>query len=235
VLDESAGLFADALLVICNRTLADYENQDAANIISTCDSEAPISGQAIQVNGHMHRLGTTNRIELNPDTDQAQVLLDIPNWDFDWQQNYTFVEPIQINKGDILRITCSWDNSRPIQTTSTATTQTSQTFLDSLTGVGRTLAHETGRTTPYKYVTWGEGTRDEMCLSAVVVIPDAEYLDVRLTDSGQVDDNSIMLAILWMRLERSPLLMAGLALGVVLVLVAIVWAGRQVMIRLRRV
>jgi polyisoprenoid-binding protein YceI len=223
--DSSAGWLADALLIMCDRTVDDYANQDAARIESVCDSTAPISGQAIQVNGHMHRLGTSNRIELNPDTPNAQILLDIPNWDFDWQQNYTFVEPIRIEAGDVLRITCTWDNTRGIQLADVGSESTVgwQADFRSIFGVNRVLAHDEILTQPYQYVTWGEGTRDEMCLSAVIVIPDPEYYDVVLTDGSSADDTTILLSIMWMRALRDPLLimavLAGLAFVIVLVLV----------------
>ena len=38
--------------------------------------------------GHMHELGTTYRMTLNPGTPDEKVLLDIPKWDFGWQLNY---------------------------------------------------------------------------------------------------------------------------------------------------
>jgi hypothetical protein len=232
--DSLAGWLADALLVACDRTVDDYANQDAARIESVCDSTAPISGQAIQVNGHMHRLGTSNRIELNPDTPNAQILLDIPNWDFDWQQNYTFVEPVRIEAGDVLRITCTWDNTRGIQLTNAGSTIGWQADFGSIFGVNRVLAHDEISTQPYQYVTWGEGTRDEMCLSAVIVIPDPEYYDVILTDSSSLDDTTLLFSIILMRALRDPLLivvvLAGLALviGFVVVLYRRRRASRQI-------
>jgi polyisoprenoid-binding protein YceI len=222
--DPMAGWLADALLVICNRTLEDFAHQDAARVESVCDTTAPLSGQAIQVNGHLHRLGTSNRIELNPDTPGAQLLLDIPYWDFDWQQNYTFVEPIPIEVGDILRITCTWDNTHSIQLNDAASDTPAgwQADFESILGVSRVSAHDEIPTQPYQYVTWGEGTRDEMCLSAVIVIPDPEYYDVVLTDSSSTDDATILISILWMRLLRDPLWIAAALAGFAIVIVFVV-------------
>ena len=31
--------------------------------------------------------------------------------DFHWQGQYLFVEPLQIARGDVLRMSCVWDNS----------------------------------------------------------------------------------------------------------------------------
>ncbi len=208
--DPDAGLLSDALLVLCGRGLNDYREQDAARVESVCDSTAPISGQGIQVNGHMHRLGTSVTITLNPDSENAQILLDLPHWDFDWQENYTFVQPIQINEGDVLRLTCTWDNTRGIETAN-APQDTASAY--SWFGIQPALAHNTVQTHPFRYVTWGEDTRDEMCLAAVIVIPDPAYYGVTLTDEGEGSEIALYAGILWMRLLRQPVLLMSLLTG----------------------
>jgi len=40
------------------------------------------------------------------------VLLDIPDWDFDWQFGYSPVDDIVIERGDIVRVECSWGRDR---------------------------------------------------------------------------------------------------------------------------
>jgi polyisoprenoid-binding protein YceI/mono/diheme cytochrome c family protein len=219
-LDPEAGFFADGLLVWCNRTLDDYLVQNPAQVQSSCDSQAPIGGQAIQVTGHMHRLGASIRIELNPDTPTMQVLLDLPYWDFDWQENYNFVTPIPIAQGDTLRIICTWDNTRGIQTSNLPNPQSAhtwRTFLDGAT----VLAHDELNTHPFQYVTWGEGTRDEMCLAGVIVIPDPEYYGVTLTDGGEGDESTLILAIAWMRLWRDPFWASVVIMGIVTLVVGV--------------
>jgi hypothetical protein len=59
----------------------------------------------------MHTLGRTFRMTLHPGTPQEQVLLDIPDWNFDWQMLYSLQTPVQVAKGDTVRIECSWDRS----------------------------------------------------------------------------------------------------------------------------
>jgi hypothetical protein len=39
--------------------------------------------------------------------------LDIPRWDFNWQNSYRFLEPKVVLPGDQLAIECQWDNSAP--------------------------------------------------------------------------------------------------------------------------
>lgn len=57
---------------------------------------------------HMHNLGKRARIE----RDTGECLLEIPAWDFHWQDFYFSASPsgIPLSKGDALRFTCTWDN-----------------------------------------------------------------------------------------------------------------------------
>ena len=40
-----------------------------------------------------------------------ECVLDIPTWDFNWQDDYQLVQPIQLSTFDSLTLTCEWDNS----------------------------------------------------------------------------------------------------------------------------
>ena len=57
---------------------------------------------------HMHTRGRRILTQLD-DT----CLVDIPNWDFHWQQQYFFTKPLAVKKGDVFKLTCSWDNPGP--------------------------------------------------------------------------------------------------------------------------
>jgi hypothetical protein len=95
----------------------------------------------------MHLLGAAVRIELNPGTSRAQVLLDIPGWDFHWQNAYTLARATKADSGDVVRVTCRHDVRK------------------------RVHAAHTGAAIPQKprYTLWGEGTTDEMCLGILQV------------------------------------------------------------------
>ena len=93
--------------------------------------------------GHMHLLGRSITIEVNPGTPEAQTILDIPIWNFD-DQGGRPVKPVHLDFGDVVRVTCrhvQWLRDR----------------LPSFEGI------------PDKYVVWGEGTTDEMCLGILSV------------------------------------------------------------------
>ena len=142
---EKYDLFAtripDALLRGCGGTVDDYDDLDGSIGHSSCDMNARDEGTIYTVLGHMHEFGHAYRMTLNPDTPEEMVLLDIPNWDFEWQLNYDLVEDVRIDRSDVIRFECWWD---------------------------RTRIHMPEP----RYITWNEGTVDEMCFSSVSVLPD---------------------------------------------------------------
>jgi hypothetical protein len=95
------------------------------------------------VAGHMHLLGRSIKVELNPGTAGERTLLDRRVWDFDNQRATPLPQPTPVRRGDVLRVTCTHDAGL------------------------RRLVPELQREQP-RYVTWGEGTSDEMCLGIVV-------------------------------------------------------------------
>jgi hypothetical protein len=112
--------------------------------VSTCDRAISTPTTIHVAAGHMHLLGAEIRIELNPGTPRARVLLEIPRWDFHWQNAYALARPVQARPGDVVRVTCRHDVAKRRQTGS---------------GVPRKA----------RYVLWGEGTTDEMCLGILQV------------------------------------------------------------------
>lgn len=91
---------------------------------------------------HMHLLGSSMTIEANPGTERAATILSQPSYDFDQQGAVWLSEPIRLQAGDILRITCTWNPAL-------------RKALPAFKG------------TKPRYVVWGEGTTDEMCLGVL--------------------------------------------------------------------
>jgi mono/diheme cytochrome c family protein len=91
--------------------------------------------------GHMHMLGTRISLTAVRSTSE-ECILDIPKWDFNWQQAYRFAngETVTIAPGESVRLDCWYDNSAANQ------------------------AIVNGVQIAPRVVTWGEGTLDEMCL-----------------------------------------------------------------------
>ena len=132
---------ADFINMLCGVTPADFADMVDGVATSTCDLPVQNTGEIIAVLGHMHELGARYRMTLNPDTDDAVVLLDIDNWDYDWQYNYRPADRIVLEDGDVVRIECTWERSR-----------------------------RDPRLEP-AYVLWSLGSNDEMCFSTITTRP----------------------------------------------------------------
>ncbi|MFO0574428.1 MAG: hypothetical protein U1A78_10535 [Polyangia bacterium] len=56
---------------------------------------------------HMHQLGRSGRVEA-----AGQCLINIPKWDFHWQQMYFFDNSsVYLPAGSVVKYTCTWDNT----------------------------------------------------------------------------------------------------------------------------
>ncbi len=60
---------------------------------------------------HMHLRGKSFRYEADFPDGSSRILLDVPNYDFNWQLNYELVEPVLMPKGTTFRIIAHYDNS----------------------------------------------------------------------------------------------------------------------------
>jgi len=136
----SAAFVPAGLLFLCRGSTATPK----PGAVSTCDRHITQPTTIFVAAGHMHLLGSSIRLELNPGTSRSKVLLDIPRWDFHWQNAYTLAKPVEAKPGDVVRVTCRHDV--------------------------RKRAHGGHGVPPTpRYVLWGEGTTDEMCLGILQV------------------------------------------------------------------
>ena len=125
------------LLAFCGESL-----RQAVGLTTSC--ERPLDGATTiyAVAGHMHVRGVDIRVDLKLGG-RWTTLLHIPRWSFHWQDVYMLQKPIHAPAGSMVRVTCRYDNSRVKQPV-----------------IG-------GRLQPPRYVVWGEGTTDEMCLGVL--------------------------------------------------------------------
>jgi hypothetical protein len=56
---------------------------------------------------HMHTLGKQLRVEI----DGGGCAVDVPRWDFHWQQTYSYTEPLVVPAGAEVTIGCSYDST----------------------------------------------------------------------------------------------------------------------------
>ncbi len=69
--------------------------------VRTINQPTTIRGVA----GHMHLLGRSIKIEVDPGTPRARTVLDIPVWDFD-NQGSKPIRPVRLDVGDTVKVTC---------------------------------------------------------------------------------------------------------------------------------
>jgi len=62
---------------------------------------------------HMHTLGKSGEVWLHKKDKSKKLILQIPRWDFHWQQEYQLKEAVRFEPGDELRVRCVFDNSKP--------------------------------------------------------------------------------------------------------------------------
>jgi mono/diheme cytochrome c family protein len=139
--DEIKKYGADAAYLPFGLLLVCHQTlQQAQGPASRCTRTVNRPLRVYGVAGHMHLRGIDIRIALN-----GRTLLHIPHWSFHWQDAYYLKQPVDANTGDALSVTCRFDNSPARQPV-----------------VG-------GKPMTPRYVLWGEGTTDEMCLGLLQV------------------------------------------------------------------
>jgi Copper type II ascorbate-dependent monooxygenase, C-terminal domain len=90
---------------------------------------------------HMHLHGTQIKVQVKHADGTSECAVEIPKWNFHWQQFYYYEQPTKVVKGDTIHLECTYDNSAANQPV--------------INGIPMTPA-------PLR---WGEKTTDEMCLN----------------------------------------------------------------------
>jgi len=153
--NRTAGLCSRAVSVaeVRSRFDEDVARADALHLlcgpvdpdpVQSCTRPVREAGTIRAVAGHMHLLGRSITVDVNKGTPQARRVLDIAVWDFDDQGSRPLAEPVSIVPGDTITVTCRHD-------------QALRDLLPAFAGQQE------------RYVVWGEGTTDEMCLGIVML------------------------------------------------------------------
>ncbi|MGC6509551.1 MAG: hypothetical protein ACON4U_14105 [Myxococcota bacterium] len=108
--------------------------------------------------GHMHLLGESITAKRITEDGSEECMMDIPEWDFGWQQSYMPLETLRIEPNELMEVTCTYNNSAENQP---IVNGEQQEPVD---------------------VGWGDGTLDEMCLVYVTLVED--YKAPPPSDSG---------------------------------------------------
>lgn len=84
---------------------------------------------------HMHLLGKSMKVTARLPDKSTALLIDVPNWNYNWQDEYYFERPFKLPAGTVLIVEATFDNSDQ---------------------------NPSNPSSPPKRVTWGEETDDEM-------------------------------------------------------------------------
>lgn len=139
---ESQVQFVNIIETVCGRNPSDPPAGDT----TSCTWTIPWTGKLLRVTPHLHLLGKGMKVVLNPGTPQQKVLLNDTDYNFDYQRSFN-ITPTQVNAGDRVSVTCTYDPK-----------------LEELLPQWRNV-------TPH-FVTWGDGSTDEMCLAILSYIDD---------------------------------------------------------------
>jgi hypothetical protein len=133
-----SGRTVAGLQLLCDGSLT----APRAGPTQTCARPVTSTIQLQSVAGHMHLLGRSIQVDLDRADGSVQRLLDIKVWNFDDQRATVLARPVTVGPGDKLRVTCTHDAS----------------LRQKLPALAKL---------PPRYVVWGEGSSDEMCLGIV--------------------------------------------------------------------
>jgi Copper type II ascorbate-dependent monooxygenase, C-terminal domain len=137
-----AVMVVDGIELLCGRSLTDPPAGDS----TSCTSAAATSGYIVRVAPHMHLLGVGFKVVLNPGTPQQSTVLSVPHYDFHHQVSYNLAKPVAVAAGEPMQVTCTYD----------------PTLEQELPALRKVAPH---------FVTWGDGSTDEMCVGVVWISP----------------------------------------------------------------
>jgi hypothetical protein len=86
---------------------------------------------------HMHLIGREMKVQATTPDGKIVPLIHITDWDFKWQDQYRYAEPVHLPRGTRIDMTARYDNS---------------------------TNNPANPNSPPQRVAWGEGTTDEMCI-----------------------------------------------------------------------
>jgi len=120
-----------------------------SNFVVHASVPVPLGATVYRVMPHMHLLGRDMKVTATLPDDSVVAFVHVPDWDFNWQNTYTFKKPLQIPAGSRIDLEARYDNS---------------------------TNNPVNPNNPPRLVTWGEQTSDEMCIAFVTFTADVERL-----------------------------------------------------------
>ena len=137
----SQAQFDNVLESLCGRDPANPPQGNSTSCTLPVDGNSTI----LQVTPHMHLTGRSMQVVLDPGTPQAQTLVNVTNYNFDYQKTYTLPHPVVTHPGDTVGVTCTYDPTLALE-------------LPQL------------RKLPPHFTVWADGSSDEMCLAILGIV-----------------------------------------------------------------
>lgn len=108
---------------------------------------------------HMHLIGRQIKVTMTPPGGEAVTLVEVPDWDYNWQETYWFKTPMKAPSGTRIDVEAIYDNS---------------------------LSNPNNPFNPPRTITFGEQTTNEMMFGFVSVTPDGtDRVRVSRTDPAK--------------------------------------------------
>jgi hypothetical protein len=104
----------------------------------------PVDTDAAGVSAHAHYLARTMKLTATLPDGSVKTLLDIEDWNFNWQDQYFFKDMVELPRGTRLDAEIHWDNS---------------------------AGNPNNPSNPPVRVTWGEQSKDEMGALTLIAVP----------------------------------------------------------------
>jgi hypothetical protein len=141
----------------------------------------PVDVEAFSIAGHAHYLAKVMTMKATRPDGREQILVKIPDWDFAWQEQYTFKERVKLPKGTRLDTELIYDNS---------------------------AANPHNPTSPPVRVQWGPMSTDEMGSVTLHVVAVREEETAALRDALKEHSADLVIDRALNRPDRPPMVKA---------------------------
>ncbi len=99
------------VLPLANRTFTIPPGEKQYQVTANSISPANVATHLVAVSPHMHLLGRAIKLEMTPPGGAMQCLINISDWDFQWQGTYNYQQPLAVPGGARIQMTGAYDNS----------------------------------------------------------------------------------------------------------------------------
>jgi hypothetical protein len=145
-LDQRFGGYMGAFDVGMEEVCGENPSNPPEGDSTTCTWQIGRPGYIVRDAAHMHLTGQSESLVLNPGTSQAQTIMNVPQYNFDYQRAYNLTNWVKVSAGETIQVNCAYNPK----------------LDEELPQLRRLGPH---------FITWGDGSSDEMCLGLLWEVP----------------------------------------------------------------